>query len=53
MSLGIAGFPDDAGDKETLVERADQSLYHAKHTGRNRSVTFREFSDRRSRRRAV
>jgi diguanylate cyclase (GGDEF)-like protein len=39
MSLGIATFPDDAGRKADLVERADGCLYHAKRSGRNRTVT--------------
>ena len=39
MSLGIATFPADAGDKAALVERADGCLYHAKRNGRDRCVT--------------
>jgi two-component system, cell cycle response regulator len=38
LSLGIATFPDDAGRKADLVERADGCLYHAKRSGRNRTV---------------
>jgi diguanylate cyclase (GGDEF)-like protein len=38
MSLGIATFPEDAKTKAGLVERADGCLYHAKRSGRNRSV---------------
>jgi two-component system, cell cycle response regulator len=38
MSLGVATFPDDGPKKATLVERADGCLYHAKRSGRNRSV---------------
>jgi diguanylate cyclase (GGDEF)-like protein/excisionase family DNA binding protein len=30
ISVGIACFPDDASDKETLVETADQALFLAK-----------------------
>ena len=41
-SVGIAGFPDDGRDRATLIERADLALYHAKHTGRNRVVTWAE-----------
>ena len=41
-SIGIAGFPEDGRDRETLIERADLALYHAKHTGRNRVVTWGE-----------
>ncbi|MFT3693684.1 MAG: sensor domain-containing diguanylate cyclase [Kofleriaceae bacterium] len=41
-SIGVAAFPDDARDRETLKERADLALYHAKHTGRNRVITWAE-----------
>ncbi len=40
ISLGIATCPSDAKNKETLVEKADQALYQAKHGGRNRSVVW-------------
>ncbi|HEY6101431.1 MAG TPA: sensor domain-containing diguanylate cyclase [Anaeromyxobacter sp.] len=38
LSLGIATFPEDGAQKAELVERADGCLYHAKRSGRNRSV---------------
>ena len=41
-SIGIAVFPEDGRDRPTLIERADLALYHAKHTGRNRVVTWAE-----------
>ncbi|MGE5187386.1 MAG: diguanylate cyclase [Acidobacteriota bacterium] len=41
-SIGVAAFPDDGNDRATLIERADLALYHAKHTGRNRVVTWAE-----------
>ena len=41
-SIGIACFPDDGRDRAALIERADLALYHAKHTGRNRVVTWAE-----------
>jgi len=41
-SIGVAAFPDDGRDRTTLIERADLALYHAKHTGRNRVVTWAE-----------
>jgi diguanylate cyclase (GGDEF)-like protein len=37
-SGGVATFPDDAIDEESLVSTADQRLYEAKHGGRNRVV---------------
>jgi diguanylate cyclase len=39
-SIGIAIFPDDATDRETLLTHADTALYRAKTEGRN---TFRFF----------
>ena len=41
-SIGVAAFPDDGHDRAVLIERADLALYHAKHTGRNRVVTWAE-----------
>ncbi|MBI3243405.1 MAG: diguanylate cyclase [Chloroflexi bacterium] len=38
LSLGIANYPEDMPDGDVLVERADQALYRAKQTGRNRAV---------------
>jgi diguanylate cyclase (GGDEF)-like protein len=54
LSLGIASAPADApasrADKHVLIERTDQSLYHAKHNGRNRSVTYPQFLAERAKR---
>lgn len=36
ISLGLAFFPMDAGNREDLVYRADQALYRAKTSGKNR-----------------
>lgn len=40
-SVGVALFPDDAGDIENLLRDADTAMYHAKEAGRN---TYRFFS---------
>ncbi|MFA6030731.1 MAG: diguanylate cyclase [Elusimicrobiota bacterium] len=38
VSIGIAHFPRDADSVETIVSQADQALYHAKESGRNRVI---------------
>jgi diguanylate cyclase (GGDEF)-like protein len=37
-SLGIAIFPDHAGDCDALIRAADQAMYAAKRAGKNRCV---------------
>ncbi len=34
-SIGVACSPDDADDQDTLITKADQAMYGAKHLGRN------------------
>jgi diguanylate cyclase (GGDEF)-like protein/PAS domain S-box-containing protein len=34
-SIGVALFPDDGGDAETLLRRSDSAMYRAKEAGRN------------------
>ena len=36
MSIGVSTYPEDGSDCETLIERADQAMYQAKESGRNR-----------------
>ena len=38
VSVGTAEFPADGSDLETVIDSADQRLYEAKHTGRNKVV---------------
>jgi diguanylate cyclase (GGDEF)-like protein len=35
VSIGIATYPDDALDAESLLKNADAAMYHAKESGRN------------------
>ncbi|BBL60119.1 sensor domain-containing protein [Methylomonas koyamae] len=39
-SIGIAFFPDDAGDLKSLLKHADQAMYEAKRLGRNQYCFF-------------
>ncbi|MDO9222052.1 MAG: diguanylate cyclase, partial [Thiobacillus sp.] len=41
-SVGIAIYPNDAKDTETLMQRADTAMYHAKGTGGNDFTFFSE-----------
>lgn len=41
-SIGIALFPNHSDHLESLIERADEAMYHAKKTGKNRFA----FADR-------
>ena len=40
-SIGIARFPNDAGDAEQLLKRADAAMYQAKQAGRDRVACWR------------
>src|SRR3954463_4740548 len=38
VSIGLASWPGDAKDRDSLLERADDALYGAKRAGKNRVV---------------
>ncbi len=46
LSGGVASYPDDGIDAESLLERADRALYLAKGSGRNRVALY--WAERRS-----
>ncbi len=50
-SLGIAFFPDDALDSETLIIKADQAMYEVKKSGRNGWQFYTEEMQRKSEKR--
>ncbi|RIX44098.1 MAG: PAS domain S-box protein [Rhodocyclales bacterium GT-UBC] len=48
-SIGITLYPQDGSDSDTLLRHADQAMYAAKQSGRNRSHLFDPENDRRAR----
>jgi diguanylate cyclase (GGDEF)-like protein len=42
ISIGVASYPEDATDINTLIEHADQAMYTAKRRGRNLVQTTRQ-----------
>lgn len=45
VSVGLASWPADGSDRDTLLERADDALYAAKRAGKNRVVGVGERHD--------
>ena len=46
LSIGVSARQFDASDHQHLLEQADQCLYAAKNKGRNRVVTWPQYSDK-------
>lgn len=40
VSLGIASYPEDGGNIDIIVDKADRALYRAKRRGRNQTATY-------------
>lgn len=47
-SIGVTLFPEDEADADTLLRHADQAMYVAKESGRNRYHLFDHDSDQRA-----
>ncbi|MDO4740974.1 MAG: diguanylate cyclase, partial [Eubacteriales bacterium] len=43
-SIGISLYPDDGRTLTELYEKADQAMYHAKNSGKNKAVFFRDIA---------
>jgi diguanylate cyclase (GGDEF)-like protein len=41
ISVGVAHYPGDAKTREELIEKADNAMYRAKQTGRNKVIVAR------------
>lgn len=40
ISLGVATFPDDASDKDSIIVAADTAMYQAKRQGKNQTIIY-------------
>jgi diguanylate cyclase (GGDEF)-like protein/PAS domain S-box-containing protein len=48
LSGGIASFPDNASDEHALLNAADQALYAAKASGKNKVLCFKDTANEKS-----
>ncbi|MCK5392368.1 MAG: GGDEF domain-containing protein [Deltaproteobacteria bacterium] len=44
LSIGIATYPENAADNETLIEKADRALYESKNQGKNKVIHYEDIS---------
>jgi diguanylate cyclase (GGDEF)-like protein len=40
VSLGVASYPEDGGNLEVILDKADKAMYRAKQKGRNKVVAY-------------
>jgi diguanylate cyclase (GGDEF)-like protein len=40
VSLGVASYPEDGGNLEIILDKADKAMYRAKQQGRNKVVAY-------------
>jgi len=43
LSIGVASFPQDAGDCQDLIDKADWALYRSKQTGKNKVSAYAKY----------
>ena len=40
VSIGIAGYPNQGHDLDSVMERADNAMYSSKNSGKNRTTLY-------------
>ncbi len=45
VSIGVASYPEHSETKQQLLSNADQALYEAKHSGRNKVIAYHSLPD--------
>jgi diguanylate cyclase (GGDEF)-like protein len=40
VSVGVASYPDDGGNLDVILDKADKAMYRAKQGGRNRVIAY-------------
>ncbi len=42
VSVGVASYPEDGGNLDVILEKADKAMYRAKERGRNKVIAYTE-----------